>query len=207
MVGGELWKTNVLLSAFFFPGWVLVDANMNTTVYSWKEWSLVKLLLLFVTGRLFSLTSKTQCRRYSLQRSFKKDLKFLTLQCQLLKILSLLATQSKSNALLREFLITVEMHPKRMNYHCHHFIIVIIIISMIFVIIFIIIFIVVFITVSVIVIFNIVAITITLVECNNFFFDSRLMFGIFFLLNLVLWSEGSSAAVPFTTLLALLAMW
>ena len=78
---------------------------------------------------------------------------------------------------------------------------------MIFVIIFIIIFIVVFITVSVIVIFNIVAITITLVECNNFFFDSRLMFGIFFLLNLVLWSEGSSAAVPFTTLLALLAMW
>ena len=103
MVGGELWKTNVLLSAFFFPGWVLVDANMNTTVYSWKEWSLVKLLLLFVTGRLFSLTSNTQCKRYSLQRSFKKDLKFLTLQCQLLKILSLLATQSKSNALLREF--------------------------------------------------------------------------------------------------------
>ena len=103
MVGGELWKTNVLLSAFFFPGWVLVDANMNTTVYSWKEWSSVKLLLLFVTGRLFSLTYKTQCKRYSLQRSFKKDLKFLTLQCQLLKILSLLATQSKSNALLREF--------------------------------------------------------------------------------------------------------
>jgi len=33
------------------------------------------------------------------------------------------------------------------------------------------------------------------------------MFGIFFLLNLVLWAEGSSAAVPFTTLLALLAMW
>ena len=35
----------------------------------------------------------------------------------------------------------------------------------------------------------------------------RLMFGIFFLLNLVLWAEGSSAAVPFTTLVALLAMW
>ena len=35
----------------------------------------------------------------------------------------------------------------------------------------------------------------------------RLMFGIFFLLNLVLWGEGSSAAVPFSTLLALLAMW
>ncbi|XP_058942377.2 transmembrane 9 superfamily member 2-like [Pocillopora verrucosa] len=39
------------------------------------------------------------------------------------------------------------------------------------------------------------------------FFFPGLMFGIFFLLNLVLWSEGSSAAVPFTTLLALLAMW
>ena len=35
----------------------------------------------------------------------------------------------------------------------------------------------------------------------------RLMFGIFFPLNLVLRGEGSSAAVPFTTLLALLAMW
>ena len=102
MVGGELWKTNVLLSAFFFPGWVLVDANMNTTVYSWKEWSSVKLLFLFVTGRLFSLTCKTQCKRYSLQRSFRKDLKFLRLQCKLLKILSLIATQSKSNALLCE---------------------------------------------------------------------------------------------------------
>lgn len=39
------------------------------------------------------------------------------------------------------------------------------------------------------------------------FFFPGLMFGIFFLLNLVLWAEGSSAAVPFTTLLALLAMW
>ena len=102
VVGGELWKTNVLLSAFFFPGWVLIDANMNTTVYSWKEWSSVKLLFLFVTGRLFSLTCKTQFKRYSLQRSFRKDLKFLRLQCKLLKILSLIATQSKSNALLCE---------------------------------------------------------------------------------------------------------
>ena len=44
---------------------------------------------------------------------------------------------------------------------------------------------------------------------NNFCFYCfhRLMFGIFFLLNLVLWGEGSSAAVPFTTLLALLSMW
>ncbi|XP_031555526.1 transmembrane 9 superfamily member 2-like [Actinia tenebrosa] len=33
------------------------------------------------------------------------------------------------------------------------------------------------------------------------------VFSIFFLLNLVLWVEGSSAAVPFTTLLALLALW
>ena len=40
-----------------------------------------------------------------------------------------------------------------------------------------------------------------------FYCYHRLIFGIFFLLNLVLWSEGSSAAVPFTTLLALLAMW
>lgn len=32
-------------------------------------------------------------------------------------------------------------------------------------------------------------------------------FGIFFLLNLIMWGEGSSAAVPFTTLIALLALW
>ncbi|CAH3146024.1 unnamed protein product, partial [Pocillopora meandrina] len=37
-------------------------------------------------------------------------------------------------------------------------------------------------------------------------FHIRLIFGIFFLLNCVLWSEGSSAAVPFTTLFTLLAM-
>jgi len=34
-----------------------------------------------------------------------------------------------------------------------------------------------------------------------------LMFGLFFLLNLVLWGEGSSAAVPFGTLVAVLALW
>jgi len=34
-----------------------------------------------------------------------------------------------------------------------------------------------------------------------------IVFGIFFLLNLILWSKGSSAAVPFTTLLAILALW
>ncbi|CAF3191948.1 unnamed protein product [Rotaria sp. Silwood2] len=34
-----------------------------------------------------------------------------------------------------------------------------------------------------------------------------LIFGIFFILNLVLWANGSSAAIPFTTFLALLALW
>jgi len=38
-------------------------------------------------------------------------------------------------------------------------------------------------------------------------FICRIVFGIFFILNLVLWIEGSSAAIPFTTLLALLALW
>lgn len=38
-------------------------------------------------------------------------------------------------------------------------------------------------------------------------FFSRLVFCVFFLLNLVLWAHASSAAVPFTTLLALLALW
>ncbi|XP_064614807.1 LOW QUALITY PROTEIN: transmembrane 9 superfamily member 2-like [Liolophura sinensis] len=33
------------------------------------------------------------------------------------------------------------------------------------------------------------------------------IFGIFFLLNLILWIKQSSAAIPFTTLLALLALW
>lgn len=33
------------------------------------------------------------------------------------------------------------------------------------------------------------------------------VFALFFILNLVLWIEGSSAAIPFTTLLALLALW
>lgn len=33
------------------------------------------------------------------------------------------------------------------------------------------------------------------------------MFVIFFLLNLVLWANQSSAAIPFTTLIALLALW
>ncbi|OQV14313.1 Transmembrane 9 superfamily member 2 [Hypsibius exemplaris] len=34
-----------------------------------------------------------------------------------------------------------------------------------------------------------------------------IVFAIFFVLNLVLWGKGSSAAVPFTTLLALLGLW
>lgn len=36
---------------------------------------------------------------------------------------------------------------------------------------------------------------------------SRVVFGVFFLLNLVLWTQGSSAAIPFSTLIALLALW
>lgn len=35
----------------------------------------------------------------------------------------------------------------------------------------------------------------------------RVVFGVFFLLNLVLWTKGSSAAIPFSTLIALLALW
>jgi len=34
-----------------------------------------------------------------------------------------------------------------------------------------------------------------------------ILFTIFFVLNLVLWANGSSAAIPFTTLIALLALW
>lgn len=42
--------------------------------------------------------------------------------------------------------------------------------------------------------------------------DSRIrfrsiVFGLFFVMNLVLWSKGSSGAVPFSTLIALLALW
>jgi len=33
------------------------------------------------------------------------------------------------------------------------------------------------------------------------------VFAIFFFLNLLLWGQGSSAAIPFTTLLALLCLW
>lgn len=34
-----------------------------------------------------------------------------------------------------------------------------------------------------------------------------LVFGLFFIMNLMLWGKGSSAAVPFSTLVALLALW
>lgn len=34
-----------------------------------------------------------------------------------------------------------------------------------------------------------------------------IVFGLFFVMNLVLWSKGSSGAVPFSTLVALLALW
>lgn len=36
---------------------------------------------------------------------------------------------------------------------------------------------------------------------------SRIVFGLFFVMNLILWSKGSSGAVPFSTLIALLALW
>ena len=48
---------------------------------------------------------------------------------------------------------------------------------------------------------------VSMIDKFCFYCYYRLMFGIFFPLNLVLRGEGSSAAVPFTTLLALLAMW
>lgn len=35
----------------------------------------------------------------------------------------------------------------------------------------------------------------------------RIVFGLFFIMNLILWSKGSSGAVPFSTLIALLALW
>lgn len=35
----------------------------------------------------------------------------------------------------------------------------------------------------------------------------RIVFGLFFVMNLILWSKGSSGAVPFSTLIALLALW
>eukprot|EP00794_Sanderia_malayensis_P010630 gene10630-11756_t len=46
----------------------------------------------------------------------------------------------------------------------------------------------------------------TNVLLTSFLFPG-IVFGIFFILNLALWAKGSSAAVPFTTLLALLALW
>ena len=39
------------------------------------------------------------------------------------------------------------------------------------------------------------------------FFVPGIAFGVFFVLNLFLWGAGSSAAIPFTTLLALLCLW
>ena len=46
---------------------------------------------------------------------------------------------------------------------------------------------------------------ILLTENNRCFFSA--IFGTFFILNIVLWANGSSAAIPFTTFLALLALW
>ena len=39
------------------------------------------------------------------------------------------------------------------------------------------------------------------------FFVPGVAFGVFFVLNLFLWGAGSSAAIPFTTLLSLLCLW
>ena len=39
------------------------------------------------------------------------------------------------------------------------------------------------------------------------FCNFRIIFSVFFVLNLFLWGKGSSAAIPFTTLIALLALW
>lgn len=39
------------------------------------------------------------------------------------------------------------------------------------------------------------------------FFFSSIVFADFFLMNLILWTEGSSAAIPFGTLVAILALW
>jgi transmembrane 9 superfamily protein 2/4 len=39
------------------------------------------------------------------------------------------------------------------------------------------------------------------------FLVSGTIFGMFFIMNLILWGEGSSAAVPFTTILAIMFMW
>uniref|UniRef100_A0AC34QI71 Transmembrane 9 superfamily member n=1 Tax=Panagrolaimus sp. JU765 TaxID=591449 RepID=A0AC34QI71_9BILA len=39
------------------------------------------------------------------------------------------------------------------------------------------------------------------------FFVPGIVFGVFFVTNLMLWSKGSSAAVPFGTLIALLSLW
>jgi len=39
------------------------------------------------------------------------------------------------------------------------------------------------------------------------FFVSSIVFGIFFLMNMILWSKKSSAAIPFSTLVAVLCLW
>ena len=39
------------------------------------------------------------------------------------------------------------------------------------------------------------------------FMVSGFIFGIFFLMNMILWNRGSSAAIPFTTLIAIVCLW
>jgi hypothetical protein len=46
------------------------------------------------------------------------------------------------------------------------------------------------------------------VHINNYANNlGRIVFGVFFILNLVLWSKGSSGAISFGILVALLALW
>lgn len=42
---------------------------------------------------------------------------------------------------------------------------------------------------------------------NTFTYFFRVVFADFFVMNLILWGEGSSAAMPFGTLVAILALW
>ena len=44
-------------------------------------------------------------------------------------------------------------------------------------------------------------------DVTNLCYLYRIIFSIFFVLNLVLWAKQSSAAIPFGTLVALLALW
>ena len=44
-------------------------------------------------------------------------------------------------------------------------------------------------------------------DIKIYFIFYRIVFSLFFIMNLIFWINGSSAAVPFSTLIALLALW